>query len=395
MSAYMEDIELQLQTATANKENAINSQNFELAVRLREEERRLAEKLQEPTGEGTVRTSITPEDIAQIISQMTGIEETALSCEESKKLLELEEELASQVIGQPEAVAAVARAVRRGRVGLKDPERPVGSFLFLGPTGVGKTELCRALSRALFGSVCAMIRLDMSEYMEKQSVSKLIGSPPGYVGYDDGGQLTERVRRKPYCVILFDEVEKAHADVLNLLLQLLEDGRLTDAHGRTCSFKNAVIIMTSNIGAQFITERRHFGFATDDSDASQESDIRKRVLSELKKIFRPELLNRVDEVVVFRCLSRDDMQKIALRLLDGVAKRLAAMGISVVFTPDAVELVSKEGFDPDYGARPLRRTIQNRIEDLLAEELLNKRIAQGDSVECKSSGCALVISKTH
>ncbi|MEG2174370.1 MAG: ATP-dependent Clp protease ATP-binding subunit [Oscillospiraceae bacterium] len=340
----------------------------------------LLERQRQHLTEAATELCVEPEDIARIISRTTGIEVTALSGKESERLLRLEGELGKQVIGQDEAVNAVARAVRRGRAGLKDPSRP-SSFLFLGPTGVGKTELCRALSRVLFGSVGAMLRIDMSEYMEKQAVSRLIGSPPGYVGYDDGGQLTERIRRKPYTVVLFDEVEKAHPEVLHVLLQLLEDGQLTDSHGRVCNFKNAIVIMTSNLGARHLIGRHSFGFMTGEA-GTEEAGIRHDVLAELKKTFKPELLNRVDEIVIFGRLSPSDVAHIASRMLNGVRERLEAKGIEVEFDDDTVQFIAKAGFDPDYGARPLRRAIQSQVEDLLATELLRGNIVRGDVVCC-------------
>ncbi|MEG1774050.1 MAG: AAA family ATPase, partial [Oscillospiraceae bacterium] len=392
-------LEQQRRQAARGIETAISNLDFELAARLRDVERQLSAELLErqrnaTQSEASEEIAVTAQDIAQVLSRATGIEVTALSGEESERLLGLEEALSAQVIGQQEAVSAVVRAVRRGRVGLSDPERPIGSFLFLGPTGVGKTELCRALSRTLFGAASEMIRLDMSEYMEKQSVSRLIGSPPGYIGYDDGGQLTEKVRRKPYSVVLFDEIEKAHPEVLHILLQLLEDGRLTDAHGRTCSFKNAVIIMTSNIGARHITDCKALGFTGGSTPGSEEIRIKKDVLFELKKIIKPELLNRLDEILVFRRLNGADMIQIAARMLGAVKERMAALGIRVEFARETVEMVAKAGFDPDYGARPLRRMIQTKIEDLLAQELLGGRIAQGDQIECVLCDGNLAVRRT-
>ena len=302
---------------------------------------------------------------------------------EGQRLLRMEEILHERIVGQDEAVTAVAKAIRRGRVGLKDPRRPIGSFIFLGPTGVGKTELCKALAEAMFGDENAMIRLDMSEYMEKHTVSRLVGSPPGYVGYDEGGQLTEKIRRKPYSVVLFDEIEKAHPDVFNMLLQILEDGILTDAQGRRVDFKNTVIIMTSNVGARMITEHRKLGFAvaTQKDAAEHPKPIRDDVLGELKKTFRPEFLNRVDDIIVFQQLSEEDIRRIARRMLQSLDKRLEDMGMTLEVSDDAVAEIAKEGFDPVYGARPLRRAIQSRIEDVLAEQLLEGRFRSGDVVQ--------------
>ena len=294
----------------------------------------------------------------------------------------MEQVLHERVVGQNEAVSAIAKAIRRGRVGLKDPKRPVGSFIFLGPTGVGKTELCKALAQAMFGDENAMLRLDMSEYMEKHTVSKLIGSPPGYVGFDEGGQLTEKVRRKPYSVVLFDEIEKAHPDVFNMLLQILEDGRLTDSQGRTVDFKNTVIIMTSNVGARLITDKqKSLGFAQESGEQKQ-ADIRSLVTGELKKVFRPEFLNRVDDIIVFNKLTQDEIKQIAGKMLQTLAQRLAAMNIGITFTDAAVTAVADKGFDDSYGARPLRRAIQSEIEDALSEKLLDGEITENAKVTC-------------
>ena len=376
------EVVTKLKLARRRKEEALSCCDFELAATLRREEQALQSKTAERRAKTKGTLAVGRQDIADLISQTTGIDISSLTGEETQRLISLEERLAAMVIGQREAVRAVSRAIRRGRVGLSDPNRPVGSFLFLGPTGVGKTELCRALSSVLFGSAETMLRLDMSEYMEKQAVAKLIGSPPGYVGYDDGGQLTERIRRKPYSVVLFDEVEKAHSDVLHLLLQLLEDGRLTDAHGRTCSFKNAVIVMTSNIGARKITDRKALGFAPAEQTNS-DATIKKEVLSELKKMFKPELINRIDEIVVFNTLGEEAMKSIAKRLLKSVGERMRAIGIEIEFSPEVVSYITRAGFDADYGARPLRRQIQTAIEDLLAQELLGGHIAAGDSILCR------------
>ena len=299
-------------------------------------------------------------------------------------MLNMEKVLHERVIGQDEAVSAIAKAIRRGRVGLKDPKRPVGSFIFLGPTGVGKTELCKALAQAMFGDENAMLRLDMSEYMEKHTVSKLIGSPPGYVGFEEGGQLTEKVRRKPYSVVLFDEIEKAHPDVFNMLLQILEDGRLTDSQGRTVDFKNTVIIMTSNVGARLITEKQNsLGFKKDDSEKdNSQKDIKELVMGELRNVFRPEFLNRVDDIIVFNKLTQDEIKQIAKKMLNTLAKRLENMDIKITFTDAAIAAIADKGFDDNYGARPLRRAIQSEIEDTLSEYMLDGRIKENSSVEC-------------
>ncbi|MBR4887966.1 MAG: AAA family ATPase, partial [Clostridia bacterium] len=291
-----------------------------------------------------------------------------------------------RIVGQDDAVRAVARAIRRGRVGLKDPKRPIGSFIFLGPTGVGKTELCKTLAHAMFGDENAMIRFDMSEYMEKHTVSRLVGSPPGYVGYDEGGQLTEAVRRKPYSVVLFDEIEKAHPDVFNILLQILDDGRLTDSQGRKVDFKNTVIIMTSNVGARLITEKQRasLGFGTDSDTVERDFEkTRELVMGELKNLFRPEFLNRVDDTIVFRKLTDTDIRKIAERLLQGLSKRLAELDITIEFTEDAVDAIAKAGFDPIYGARPLKRAIQSKIEDALSECMLDGTVNTGSRIVCE------------
>jgi len=300
--------------------------------------------------------------------------------------LKMEDILHKRVVGQNEAVTAVAKAIRRGRVGLKDPKRPVGSFIFLGPTGVGKTELCKALAEAMFGDENAMLRLDMSEYMEKHTVSRLVGSPPGYVGYDEGGQLTEKVRRKPYSVVLFDEIEKAHPDVFNILLQILEDGRLTDSQGRTVDFKNTVIIMTSNVGARLITDQQNgLGFAFDNPENKKEKtngEIREAVIGELKKLFRPEFLNRVDDIIVFNKLTQEEIKEIAGKLLENLKARLKAVDIDAEFTDQAVTEISNEGYDDTYGARPLRRAITSKIEDALSEKMLENEIKKGDHIVC-------------
>ena len=324
---------------------------------------------------------VTPADIAAVVSGWTGIPVQQITKEESQRLLQLEKILHQRIVGQDKAVSAVARAIRRGRAGLKNPKRPMGSFIFLGPTGVGKTELCKTLAEAMFGDENAIIKLDMSEYMEKHTVSKLIGAPPGYVGFDEGGQLTEKVRRKPYCVVLFDEIEKAHPDVFNMLLQILEDGVLTDSQGRKVSFKHAVIIMTSNVGASKITDSRQaLGFG-DDKDAAK--TIEDLVMEELKKTFKPEFLNRVDEIVVFNQLEKQDIQEIARRMLKALNKRLADLDVQATFTDAAVDALADKGFDKVYGARPLRRAIQTQIEDPLSELLLEDKIHGTVTVDYK------------
>ena len=339
---------------------------------------------------------VTAEDVAAVLSDWTGVPVTRLSESESQRLLALEETLHGRVAGQDEAVRAVARAVRRGRVGIRDPHRPVGSFLFLGPTGVGKTELCRALAETLFGSEDAIVRIDMSEYMEKHSVSRLIGAPPGYVGCDEGGQLTEKVRRRPYCVVLFDEIEKAHEDVWNLLLQILEDGVVTDTQGRRADFKNAIVVMTSNIGAQSITAGgAKLGFASGGAE-SGEGDfeaVREAVTAELKRTFRPEFLNRLDETIVFRRLGEKDVEEIALRLLARTAQRTAALGVTLTADTNAVRALAARGFDPVYGARPLRRLIRAAVEDPVAEQMLSGTLSRGDTAELVLDGNVLCVRK--
>lgn len=384
----LKELEKKIKELEKEKSCAINSQEFERAAKIRDEEKELKQQLDnqkqawQDKHENT-NGEVTPDDIAYVVSSWTSVPVVQLTEEESTRLLRLESVLHERIVGQDEAVSAVSRAIRRGRVGLKDPNRPVGSFIFLGPTGVGKTELCKALAETMFGDENAMIRLDMSEYMEKHTVSKLIGSPPGYVGFDEGGQLTEKVRRRPYAVILFDEIEKAHPDVFNALLQILEDGRLTDAQGRTVNFKNTLVIMTSNVGARMISEKQlTLGFSTSsdlDSDAEQ---IRDKVMDELKREFRPEFLNRLDDIIVFKKLTNDDIQQIARRLLKNLSSRMSELKIDLSFTDAAVVAISKAGFDDVYGARPLRRAIQTNIEDKLSEALLEKKFKEGDHVLC-------------
>ncbi|MER2147559.1 MAG: ATP-dependent Clp protease ATP-binding subunit [Ruminococcus sp.] len=383
----VKDLEDKVKNLENEKASAVNEQDFERAAKLRDEQKRVQAELDEAKKSWQERREdkcgeVDAEIIAKIVSDWTGIPVVQLTKEESDRLLHMEEVLHERVVGQNEAVTAVAKAIRRGRVGLKDPKRPVGSFIFLGPTGVGKTELCKALAQAMFGDENAMLRLDMSEYMEKHTVSKLIGSPPGYVGFDEGGQLTEKVRRKPYSVVLFDEIEKAHPDVFNMLLQILEDGRLTDSQGRTVDFKNTVIIMTSNVGARMITDKqKSLGFAQEEKAQKQE-DIRSLVMGELKKVFRPEFLNRVDDIIVFNKLTQDEIKQIAGKMLETLSKRLAAMDITITFTDAAITAIADKGFDDSYGARPLRRAIQSEIEDVLSEKLLDGEIKATSAVTC-------------
>ena len=379
-------LEDEIAAVAAKKEEAVKSQDFENAAKLRDEEKQKREALEEEWSEQQTKThgAVTADDIAAVISGWTGVPVAQLTEDEGQRLLHLEDTLHQRVIGQDEAVTAVAKAIRRSRVGLRDPKRPIGSFLFLGPTGVGKTELSKALAEAMFGDENAMIRIDMSEYMEKHAVSRMIGSPPGYVGYDEGGQLSEKVRRHPYSVVLFDEIEKAHPDVFNILLQILEDGVLTDGQGRHIDFKNTIIIMTSNIGAQKITghTRKSLGFAADGaSDAERTFEqIREDVLGELKNAVRPEFLNRIDDIIVFNRLTEEEIAQIADGMLRQVAERMQDMQIVMDWTDAAKKHLAKAGFDPIYGARPLRRAVTNEVEDLVAEQSLEGRIKAGDHV---------------
>ena len=385
------ELEEKIKHISAEKTNAVNNQDFERAATLRDEEKeaqRELSDLKENWKKQNTETNgeVTPDEIAAIVSEWTHIPVVQLTEEESQRLLNMEEELHRRIVGQDKAVSAVSKAIRRGRVGLKDPNRPTGSFIFLGPTGVGKTELCKTLAASLFGDENAMIRMDMSEYMEKHTVSRLVGSPPGYVGYDEGGQLTEKVRRKPYSVVLFDEIEKAHPDVFNMLLQILDDGVLTDSQGRKVDFKNCIIIMTSNVGAKLIsnTNASSLGFSgSDNGGAMSNAEINKAVMGELKKCFRPEFLNRVDDIIVFEQLKKDDIKEIARRMLSTLSKRLDGMNITLSFDDSAIEHIADAGFDPVYGARPLRRAIQSEIEDKLSEEMLDGSVTAGNSYSCK------------
>ena len=378
------ELEEKIEAINREKEEAIRVQDFEKAATLRDKVNAEKEKLEKEKKKWQSKNSknvmsLTEEDIAEVIASWTGIPVNKITQDENEKLKHLEETLHKRVIGQNEAVEAVSKAIRRGRVGLKDPNRPIGSFLFLGPTGVGKTELSKALAEALFGNESAMIRVDMSEYMEPHSVAKLIGSPPGYVGYDEGGQLTEKIRRKPYSVILFDEIEKAHPDVMNMLLQILDDGRLTDAQGRTVNFKNTVIIMTSNVGARAITDKNVLGFSNNAGDGKQEQEkeyetIKKDVMAELKKQFRPEFINRIDDIIVFHKLTNDDIGKIIEIMLKQVKERLSEQEYDVEIDKSVKDLVAKKGIDANYGARPLKRAIQSSVEDKIAEAILDGKI---------------------
>ena len=385
----LKKLEEKISKLDKEKEEAIQVQDFEKAAELRDKENKEKEKLEKEKmlwKDKNIKDvrNITSEDIAEVIANSTGIPVQKINQNENEKLKNLEKSLHERVIGQDEAVNAVAKAIKRGRVGLKDPNRPIGSFMFLGPTGVGKTELSKALAENLFGDENSIIRVDMSEYMESHSTSKMIGSPPGYVGFDEGGGLTEKVRRKPYSVILFDEIEKAHPDVLNMLLQILDDGRLTDSHGRTVNFKNCVIIMTSNIGARLITDKKALGFSKENGDKQDEREyesIKKEVMAELRKTFRPEFVNRIDEIIVFHKLTEDELNIIVDIMLEQIKKRILERDIKLEIDNKAKELIIKKGTDTKYGARPLRRAIQTMIEDKLAEEILDENLKSGDTAK--------------
>ena len=384
----LKELETQLDKITKDKQEAITAQDFEQAAQLRDKETQLKEEIAKVKSEWKEETttshnlSVTEEDIADIIASWTNIPVKKIAEEESERLKNLEGILHERVVGQEEAVTAVSKAIRRGRAGLKDPKRPTGSFLFLGPTGVGKTELSKALAEAMFGSEDSIIRVDMSEYMEKHSVSKFIGSPPGYVGFEEGGQLTEKIRKKPYSVILFDEIEKAHPDVFNIMLQILEDGILTDAQGKRVDFRNTVIIMTSNLGAKnILNTATTLGFSSGVSqNGNDEEKIKEKVMAEVKNAFKPEFLNRIDDIIVFKRLSEDNIKEIASLMLKSLKERLKANEIDAEFSDEAIEKIAKEGFDAVYGARPLRRAIQNKIEDMLAEKIIDGAIKNGDSI---------------
>ncbi|ADF37046.1 ATP-dependent protease ATP-binding subunit ClpC [Priestia megaterium] len=380
----LKELEQKLESVRNEKDASVQSQEFEKAASLRDTEQRLREELEDTKKiwkeqQGKENSAVTVEDIAMVVSSWTGVPVSKLAQEETERLLNMEEILHSRVIGQEEAVKAVAKAVRRARAGLKDPKRPIGSFIFLGPTGVGKTELARALAESIFGDEDAMIRIDMSEYMEKHSTSRLVGSPPGYVGYEEGGQLTEKVRRKPYSVVLLDEIEKAHPDVFNILLQVLEDGRLTDSKGRTVDFRNTILIMTSNVGADTLKRSKHLGF-TVEAEGQEYKDMKGKVMAEMKRAFRPEFLNRIDEIIVFHSLEKPHLAEIVKLMADQLTKRLKEQEIDLELTKEAIDKIAEEGFDPEYGARPLRRAIQKHIEDRLSEELLKGVVQKGQKV---------------
>ena len=389
LSPEGKELEKELRSIIKEKEDAIRNQEFEKASQLRDDETDMKDKIREMAQKyreehEANKPTVTAENVAEVIGTMTGIPVTKLTEGESERLLKLEQTLHERVIGQNDAVVAIAKAIRRARVGLKSPNRPIGSFIFCGPTGVGKTELAKALAEAVFGSEDNMIRVDMSEFMEKHSTAKLIGSPPGYVGYDDGGHLTELVRKKPYSVILFDEIEKAHPDVFNIMLQILDDGRLTDAKGRHVNFKNTIIIMTSNVGASMITTTSKLGFSTSDDESKDKYEkLKETVSEEMKKAFRPEFLNRIDETIVFAHLKQEEIRQIVDLMLKDLFKRLAERELSVEVTDEVKDHLAKNGYSEAYGARPLRRLIQRKIEDMLAEEILSGKYSAGDTIVIK------------
>lgn len=385
MPLDISEIENKLELLLTDKRKAIEVQDYEKAASLRDAERQYRQEIYDAKSSWRKdreenKAIITQDDIARVVSNWTGVPVHQMTAAEGERLLNLEEELHRRVIGQVEAVSAVSRAIRRARAGLQDPKRPTGSFIFLGPTGVGKTELCRALGQVMFGDDDAVIRLDMSEYMEKHTVSRMVGSPPGYVGYDEGGQLTEAVRRKPYSVVLFDEIEKAHPDVFNMLLQILEDGRLTDNVGKVTSFRNTIIVMTSNAGAQAIAEGRSMGFGTDKASALEYEVMKDRVLEETKRFFKPEFINRLDEIIVFHSLTTKEINAIAKLMLDKVVDRLAEQGIRLTYSDELLQYIADEGYDPKYGARPLRRAIQRKLEDALSDALIAGKVEDGDAI---------------
>jgi len=403
-SPDLKDLEEKIAALHWEKEEAVTAQDFEKAAQLRDIEKDYQEQVEIERDKwrkqmSANRGSVTEDDIAKVVAGWTGIPVTRLTQDESQRLLQLEKVLHERVVGQDEAVTAVAKAIRRSRVGLKDPKRPIGSFLFLGPTGVGKTELCKTLAEAMFGDENAMIRIDMSEYMEKHTVSRLVGSPPGYVGHEEGGQLTEKVRRKPYSVVLFDEIEKAHPDVWNILLQILEDGIVTDSQGRRVDFKNTIIVMTSNVGAKNITAAdTPLGFdgsgeAAKRTEEERFARIKDAVMAELRQTFRPEFLNRIDEIIVFHQLTEENIRSIARRMLDTIGSRMAAQGITLQADDDAVAALAKDGFDPRYGARPLRRTLQTEVEDVVAEQMLDGKLQSGDTAHVRLKDDKVVIEK--
>jgi ATP-dependent Clp protease ATP-binding subunit ClpC len=394
----LKQLESKLEDIRKEKDAAVQSQEFEKAASLRDTEQKMREELERTKNEwketqGRTDTAVNPDDIAQIVASWTGIPVVQLAEEETERLLKMESILHERVIGQDEAVKAVSKAIRRARAGLKDPKRPMGSFIFLGPTGVGKTELARALAESMFGDENAVVRIDMSEYMEKHSTSRLVGAPPGYVGYEEGGQLTEKVRRKPYSVVLLDEIEKAHPEVFNILLQVLEDGRLTDSKGRVVDFRNTLIIMTSNVGAEMIKRNSTLGFTAAQDSGKDYNNMKDKVMGELKKSFRPEFLNRIDEIIVFHSLEESHIESIVTLMSEDLRKRLNEQDIDFTLTDSAKLFLAKEGFDPAYGARPLRRAIQKYIEDRLSEELLMGSITKGDKLLIDAKDGSLVVEQ--
>ncbi|KAF5062717.1 Negative regulator of genetic competence ClpC/MecB [anaerobic digester metagenome] len=396
----IKELEEELKAVTREKDEAVNIQAFEKAIELRDKEKDLKQKLKEmkgswKSGRGTSSLlTVTAEDIAHVVARWTKIPVKRLTESESQKLLKLEDMLHERVVGQNEAINSIARAVRRARVGLKDPKRPIGSFIFLGPTGVGKTEVSKALAEVMFGDEKNMVRIDMSEYMEKHTVSRLVGSPPGYVGYDEGGQLTEAVRRNPYSVVLFDEIEKAHPDVFNILLQILEDGRLTDGKGKTVDFKNTILIMTSNVGANLLKKERTIGFGIGDSARDEYDRMKDNIMSELKRNFRPEFLNRIDDIIVFHSLRTEDLKHIVRLMTQQVAKRIEDSEIYLTFSDEAIQHLSEKGTDMAFGARPLRREITKSVEDALSEEILMGQIKKGDEIDVAIEDGKLKFNKT-
>jgi ATP-dependent Clp protease ATP-binding subunit ClpC len=389
----IKDLVERIEQIRKEKEAAIKGQDFELAASLRDQEREAKEQLEKIKGEwkktkGEAMPVVTAEDIATIVSKWTGVPLARLEEKETERLLKMEEQIHGRLIGQEQAITAVARAIRRSRAGIKDPRRPIGSFVFLGPTGVGKTLLARALAEFLFGDEEALVQLDMSEYMEKFNVSRLVGAPPGYVGYEEGGQLTERIRRRPYSVVLLDEIEKAHPDVFNLLLQVLEDGRLTDSFGRKVDFRNTVLIMTSNLGAELLKKQGSLGFAPRSEETTYEQ-MKTQLLDEVKRTFKPEFLNRIDEVIVFQPLNREHLVQIVELEIKCVKERLREQGVNVELDQSAKDFLVEKGFDPVYGARPLKRVIQRFLEDPLAEEVIAKRFKPGATVRAFRKGDAL------
>ena len=401
-SPDLKALEEKISALHREKEEAVAAQDFEKAAQIRDIEQNYEKQVEIERDNWHKKMAmehgeVTEEDIAEVVSEWTGVPVTRLTEDEGQKLLHMEDTLHQRVVGQEEAVHAIARAIRRGRVGLKDPKRPIGSFLFLGPTGVGKTELCKALAEAMFGDENAMVRLDMSEYMERHTVSRLIGSPPGYVGHEEGGQLTEKVRRRPYSVVLFDEIEKAHEDVWNLLLQIMDDGELTDSQGRRVDFRNTVVVMTSNVGAKNIMSQNPLGFKDDEEQKGEGKPsfeaVKDAVMGELKRTFRPEFLNRIDETIIFHPLEEKDIKEIAGKLLQQTCQRVSQLEVTMEVSEEAVKLVAKEGFDPVYGARPLRRAIQTHVEDAVAEKLLDGTVSKGDKIRVAAKDDRIEIEK--